>query len=137
MIEQPDTHDVSRRRILRTGAVASSATLFGGTVLAGNVAASNDSSFVYVPDGSVSNGDTVELLDRKGKEKVNCRAAGANANTEKFKVSNGDIWYFIDSRYDEDDCVKVTQDSGLADCDETGNKSGYREVGVTTVDCSD
>lgn len=103
------TEDISRRNVLRTGALASIAIAAGRTTIAGSSVASPQNNFGYVKDSTLE-GKTVPLAGPPSREKVCCDAGGSESRikTEKWDLEeSGEPLYLIPSGYDAGDTVEV------------------------------
>lgn len=125
MTKNSDANDVSRRTVLKRGAIVSGGVLVGGSAMTGTAAASPRTNFAYVSN-DVEVGDVVTLESRGGRPNLNCNDAGANIRTTEWTVSfddgsGNDTWYFIPNGYSGGEEVEVTgeaiscADSTLAD----------------------
>lgn len=130
MTDTTDGTEVSRRQVLRTGAIASGAAVVGGGALVGTAAGSPQNNFGYVVTGSSLEGETVTLSHSAGRAKVYCDAGGSESRikTEVWELEGStEELYLIPSGYETGDTLEVG--SVFTSC--TKNEAIKGEVAVT------
>lgn len=112
MTHTPDKEPVSRRSVLRKGAVASVATVVGGTALAGTSAASSTTNFAYVDDGVGNESGPYTLETRLGRSQPGCGVQ--RPRCEQFRADDGTVINIIATSFEVGDTITFT--GKIADC---------------------